>query len=192
MKYYYLDSHSFICKHQHELGRRYCEQNPENFLIFVKNKFVLIDYHCCLNSGDHIEWKRKLVESLIKQSKIFETFELSKSVNLKEELKEFRIRNRSLRKWIYQVHYLYGGNGCNGGKHYCIASKVKYMDAVCDAEEIKNNYVEAREYLINNDKKYLLDELKNLYLENPVWNIDDVEICKTVDHIVESINKLAN
>lgn len=187
MKYFYLDFHSDFCKHQHPDGVDYCEQNPVHFLLFVKNKFILIDYHCCMNGGDHIEWKKQMIDSLIKNSKIFPKYELGKSIRVKEELKDFRLRNQHLRKWVYQVHYLYGSNNYT---EYCIASKVKYMDALCDAEEIEKNFDEAREYLSKYKNPSLIKELERLYFANPVWDIDEIEICKTVDHIVDSINKL--
>lgn len=186
MKYLYVDTHSQFCKHQPQFGIDYCEQNPEHFLFFIKNQFVMIDYHCCMNGGNHIDWKREIIENLIENSKIFETYEIRKSVSVKESLKDFRIRNTPLKKWIYQVHYLYG----SPAKQYCIASKVKFLDAICDNEKMHNNYIEAKQFLESGGKKYMLDELKELYFKNVLHDVNNAEICKTVEHLVDSINKL--
>jgi hypothetical protein len=190
MKENFLDLHSYTCDHKDNdpRYRKECEWNPERFLFFLGDKFFLVTYYSCVAYGDHIGFRRKIIESAKGQKKIFVGEKTWKSIDINKELKDFRIRNKSLRKWIEQVHYIYADNA---KKKYCLSTKVNLFDHIINESEIEKNYDEAVEFLENNEYQYLIPELKELHhINTPLWRICEVEVSRTIDHLVKSINEL--
>lgn len=190
MKEQFLEEHTTLCKNNTSIyGQKFCNHNPERFLFFVGNKFVLVTYHRCMEFGDRYDFKKFIIESVIKNSKIFELYKVERSVNVNQELKDFRIKNKSLRKHIQQVNFMYADNS---GKSYAITTKTPFIDWICNQQEIDNNFKDAKDYLIEKEYKWLIPELDDLYKYNYVYNCDDVEMSKTIDALVKSIHQLIN
>lgn len=196
MKQFYIDYHTNEClalkdKVSGYLSydfHRYCEMNPEKFLFFLGNEFYLITYHNCFKLANDYDFKIDLIKRICNDFQIFEYYEIDKSY-VDEDLKEFRRKNKDLKKYIQQVNYVYSNAA---GKEYCITTKANYIDAICNMDTVKNNYNIAKETLINSGNDYLLDSLNNLYHKNYIGKLDDIEIVRTVEHLIKSINKLTN
>lgn len=190
MKEFYIDLHSQFCpcgkNKELQWYETYCELNPERFLFFVGTKFILVTYHKCLQS-DEYDFKKDLINSCIENNKILERWEINRGVNIEKDLKDFRIRNQSLRKYIEQVNYLYS-DIC--GEKYGITTRTKYLDAICNQEEIDKNYLEAKEFIMKSKYEWLLEQLTELYNINRVWDANETEYHKTIEHLVQSINQL--
>lgn len=189
MKEHYLDIHSDYCEARSRSGIKFCDTYPERFLFFVGNRFVLVAYNSCMGRGNEYEFKRSIVEAAIGQNKIFDLYEVNRSVRVGEELRDFRIRNRNLRKYIQQVNYIYSDNST---RLYAITTKAKYLDAICNQGEIDNNYKEARLFLTNSEYEWMLPKLEQLYFYNHLhlYQEDVVEIHRTIEHLTHTINQL--
>lgn len=194
MKEFYLDLHSETCschpdnKEKKTYWSDFCEYNPERFLFFIGNKFALITYHNCISFYDKYDFKKSLIDKAIKNSKVFQKWEVNRGVSVSSELKDFRLKNKELRKYIQQVNYLYRDAS---GKQYAITTKTDYLDSICNQDIIDENFKTAEEYLKSKEYDWLLTELKDLYRANiVVRNYDDLEVFKTTEHLIKSINQL--
>lgn len=191
MKHFYLDEHRWFCDTKINNGsirKSYCELNPEHFLFFVGNEFILITYHKCMEGGDGYNFKKELIEQVIEKFKIFPRYEVNRGVDVEKNLKNFRLRNIPLRKFIKQVNFIYSDAT---GKEYAITTLIEYLDSICNEDAIRKNYKEATEYLSNYKYDSLLDELYSLYSANSFGNINDAAEChKTTEHIIKSIRQL--
>jgi len=188
MKEFYLDAHTAYCidNRAHFFGS-FCELNPVRFIFFVETKFVLITYYGCMNCGDHLEFKKSLIEKVIKDNKIFDLYEVNKSVNISKDLTDFRIRNKSLKKYIEQVNFIYYDNS---NRSFAITTRIKYLESICNQEEINENYKEAKIFLEKNKYAWLLPELNKLYKANMLDGENELDYHLTIDQLVNSINKL--
>lgn len=191
MKEFYLDIHATHCpcnnKEDKSNWAKFCELNPNRFLFFLGTKFILITYNACMNMGDEYDFKKTLIDKVITDNKVFEYYDVNRGVNVQDNLRDFRIRNKALRKHIEQINFIYWDNA---GKKYAITTRTKYLDAICNQEEIDTNYNEAKEMLTKNEYDWLLEPLKNLYYANKVYNENEAEYHKTIDHLINSINQL--
>ena len=188
MKEYFLEEHSSLCRNNTgEYYKDFCKYNPERFLFFVGNKFVLVTYHQCLEFGERYEFKKSIIDAIIKNNKIFDLYKVDRSINIEKELKSFRIKNQALKKYIQQVNFIYSDNA---NKSYAITTKTDFLEHICNQEEIDENYKKAKSFL--KDKKYdwLLDDLDNLFMYNKVYDSEDTEYHKTIEILVKSINQL--
>lgn len=195
MKEHYIDMHLDDCPSHPDYKKdhgewlclnSFCELNPDRFLFFLGNDFYLITYHMCLNRYDEYDFKVSLVEAIIKRYKIFDLYKVNKSVNIDKDLKNFRIKNQALRKYIKQVNYIYGGFG----KEYAITTTVDYIKSIVNQEIIYENYKKAKEYLEQNKYLWLIEKLDKLMQMNYLSQPTDVEYFKTIDYLIHSINNL--
>lgn len=185
MKEFYLDSHSTICKVQPEKYFQWCDQRPERILLFLDNRFFIVSYHSCL-AHDKYDFIKTIIESAITNNKIYEKYEVNRGVSVSDDLKEWRLRNTPLRKYVQQVNYLYSDNA---GKSYAITTKVKYIDAICDQEAIRKNFIDA-ELFIQNKYPWMKKQLEELYVANLLSDDYEVSHIKAIDHLIDSINQL--
>lgn len=183
MKENYLDQHSSFCNSQ------CCISYPERFLFFAGNKFFLITYHSCLNHGDQYQFKKDLIELVLKKTKVFERYEVNRGVSITKELRNFRIRNQALRKTIKQVNFIYSGNN---GYEYAITTTADFLETISNESVIKEAYEEAKLFLEQKGYDFLLEDLRQLYFSNLVYDNSDTEVSKTIDHIVSIINNSIN
>jgi len=189
MKEYYIDTHSSLCPcstGKKQKGFRYCELNPVRFLFFLGNKFFLITYHPCLDY-DKYDFRKSIIEKICKKYAIFERWDVNKGVNTDKDLKDFRIRNKELRKYIQQVNYLYYDAT---GKEYAITTLTNYIETICNQEIIKENFNKAKEFLQKKEYYLLIGELEKLYEVNILYHVSEAEYFKTTKHLIKSINKL--
>ncbi|TNE74999.1 hypothetical protein EP331_00475, partial [bacterium] len=121
MKEFYIDDHAHYCHSNPSNPNRkdfdYCGMNPHKFLFFLEKRFFIVNYHDCIGGYDGYEYKKMLVEALAGQIKELGVYEVNRSVDVRKELRDFRIRNKNLRKNIQQVNCLYCDNA---GKQYAI------------------------------------------------------------------------
>jgi hypothetical protein len=181
MKEHFLSQHSFTCE------GTYCELNPERFLFFVKNNFILITYYGCMHNGGKYYWKKELVEAVIKNSKAYSLSFVSTGVNLERDLRNFRLHNESLKKHYQEVNFIYSDNA---GKRYAITNKVDYLEFIANQSELEGNYQMAKEFLSEKRYKWLLPQLDELMQYNSVYGDSTAEEFKTVDYLIKSIHNL--
>lgn len=191
MKEFYLDYHTFNCpcskpKDSDNYWLRICELNPERFIFYLKNNFYLITYHTCNNLGNHIDYKKLIIESAIGQNKVYPIYKVNKSVNIERDLKNFRLHNKNLRKHIQEVNYTYSDNANN---IYAITTTVSYLEAIADNEQIHENFKKAKEFLEKMEYNWLIKDLFYLYNNNIIAGESEVEYVKTIDHLINLINK---
>jgi hypothetical protein len=191
MKEFLLDQHDPCCpcsKGPQQGWLRHCDLNPERFLFFAGNEFFLITYYSCLENRfeNKYDWKVNLIEQVIGGYKIMERWNVNRSVNVNGELRNFRIRNQSLRKHIQQVNYIYFDNA---SRPYAITTKTDFIDRICDQDTIDSNYIAADRIIKEKGYEWLVKDLKYLYEMNMVY-VDKAEQFKTIDHLVKSINKI--
>lgn len=187
MKEFYIDEHSSLCpcsKGQQTGMNSYCDINPERFLFFLGNQFFLITYHSCL-SYDQYDFKKYLVEQVCEKYKILERWEVNRGVDTNKVLKDFRIRNNALKKYIQQVNYLYYDNA---GKEYAITTLTNYIESICDQDVIKDNYIKAKEILQKKKYSWLEKQIEELMIANILF-VDEIEYCKTIEHLIKDINQ---
>lgn len=190
MKEHFIDNHSELCKQldsKHGFG--YCELNPERFLFFLGTKFILITYYDCIAyvSEGKYGFKEKLIKKVIDDNKIFEYYEVNRSVDLERDLKNFRIRHKALKKYIEQVNFIYRDMV---GKKYAITTRIKYLDSICNQDEIKNNYEAAKIFLTENNYDWLLESLDELYYANRLYHNNSAVNYKTIAGLVKEIKQL--
>lgn len=197
MKEIIFDSHTDLCnnnqlviKQNSFLGRHnFCDMNPDRFVLFIANKFVLVTYFSCQDCGSHLDFKQGLLKHLLEHNKIYERYEVNRGVDVRDDLRNFRIRNKELRKYVQQVNYLYSDNA---GKEYAITTKISYLDAICGIEKLEERYIEALGFLKQKEYDWLLDDVKELYYANTLngsYGVD-TEVHNTIDTLVKSINQL--
>ena len=191
MKELYLDTHAFHCPcNSNEVEEKlinFCSINPERFLFFLGTKFYIITYNPCIEFGDKYNLKKNLIDKIIKDNKIFDLYEVNRGVDLQKDLINFRIRNKSLRKYIEQVNFIYEDNR---RKKYAITTRTRYLDSICNNEEIEENYKIAKQMLIDNEYNWLLNSLDELYYANKIYNEPIAEYHKSIEHIINTITKL--
>ena len=187
MKEFYLDTHSNLCSSKKEsYFSSYCKLNPQRFLFFLGNDFFLITYYNCMSHSGY-DFKKSLIEEVCQKNKIFRRYEVNISVNVERDLKDFRIRNKELRKYISQVNYLYYDGA---GKEYAITTLTNYKKRLFDNNDtILKNYQMAKEYLGQKEYHWLLPQLDELFYANCLRFCDEVEIFKAKEHLLKRIKE---
>lgn len=195
---FYLDTHSNRClenqkKIHGEFGHlsSFCTYNPERFLFFVGTKFFLITYHTCLSGigSEDKDFKIQIISQVIEKNKIFPLHKIQKSIYVNDELRKYRIQGIELRKYIEQVNFIYRDNA---GKPYAITTKTDFIESICNQEEIKANYEKTKSILESDKRKNegLLIELEELFRVNYLGLINEIEAHKSIDTLVNAINKI--
>lgn len=186
MKEYIINNHAWHCDCSTDNNTRnawICSHNPERFLFFLGNQFYLITFYKCLQTD--YQFKKDLVEKCCKDFKIFPEYKIEKSVDVCRELKNFRLKNQALKTIELQINYLYNNNA---GKSFAITTETNFFDNICNQDIIDKNYKEAKDFLNEKGYTFLLDSLDLLYRHNKVYVLDNQEIYKSIDHLIQSIN----
>ena len=191
MKEFYLDQHSSICESRYMKDDNpwinFCQENVQDFLFYLKGNFFLVKYHMCLETGCKYDWLIMLIDSIIKNNKIYDRYQVNKSVDLDKDLKDWRIRNIPLRKTFREVNYIYQDGA---GKEYCITTAIPYEEAIIRQEVKDDNYKIAMQYLKDTQQEHLMERLSNLAYDNTIHNYYDINVVKETEHLVKQINKL--
>jgi hypothetical protein len=187
MKEFYLDHHQWSCpcSDKNERPKKFgafCDINPERFLFLVGGQYYIVTYHHCNEMGDKYEWRKEIVKAIYGKRVDVNEWEIDRGVNVDKELKDFRIRNKALRKYTYEINYKYSGVGAT----YAIATKIPYLEGVCAGDKA---YEEAKAFLIKMEYDFLLDELHELHRSNMFYMVHDIEVSKTIGKLIKSINK---
>lgn len=164
----------------------YCEFNPERFLFFLNNDFHIITYYGCVEYSN-IDFKLYLINKVIKDNKVFEWFDVEKSWDFSKKLKDFRIRNQPLKKWHTNVNYIYFDNA---KKKYAIVTRMPFFDALINQDLLDSNYLKAKNKIQELGYIWLISSLDDLYLSNSISGNYEIDHVKTVDHLIQQINKL--
>ncbi len=189
---HFIDVHSSFCRCSVKGNEILPPFNirPERFLFFLSNDFFLITYPDCLNTPDRYSFKVDIIEQMCKKSKHMCLYEIDRGWELSKSLKDYRIKNRALKKIITQVNYIYTNAV---GKEFAITTTVNYIDAICNQDLIDENYKKAKYFLEKMEYDFLLQPLQNLYFNNRVFfENDNIEVHKTIEHLTKTINNLTN
>lgn len=192
MKEIVTEAHTESCiersKRQSVLFSNYCcGDNPERFLFFAGNKFFLITYNKCLSGYENTyDFKMDIVKSVIEKHKILPAYETYRGVDVEYELRHFRLRNRQIRKKVTQFNYIYESAS---GKEYAIATETDFVSTIFNQDLIRKNYEDSLLFLEKNGYTWLVDDIKRLYSANRFLPCDDIEYCKTIDHLLILIKK---
>jgi hypothetical protein len=183
MKEFHLDGHTDYCKMHDKYN--YCHRIPEKFLFYLNGRFAIINYYKCWNMGDEYEQKIDLLKVLIKNGKFYSQYDISRGWDIEKNLRDYRMKNIDLKKTMLEVNYIYG-NIC---KDFAICTEIPFWDGVCNEEKLKNSYEDAVNYIKeNNYNEWYLNCLERLYKFNLyTMQIPEIEIVKTLDHLVKSI-----
>lgn len=194
MKHIYLDNHEEKCINEKDSPfpiRLLCDTNPESVILYIYNQYVIITYHRCLFTWwkEH-DIKLYFTEEILKQVKIKEAYNVNKSIDLVKDLRNFRIRNKPLKKYIELVNGVYRSTSTT----YAITTKHKYLDVITSLDTLKDEYEKTKAYLIENKLDYLVKDLELIDYENTKWIYNEkqinVEIIKNIEELIKKINQI--
>jgi hypothetical protein len=189
MNEFFIDHHSDFCINS-ECGHDFCKYNPERFILMAGVDFYLITYYKCVDCGDSYDFRKKIIKKALGTLKIYDNiYSINRGVNVDSELKDFRIRNKQLRKYIEQINHIYN---INNGRLYAITTKTDYLERICNQDIANENYEKAKIYLIENKYTWLLEELRLLKYHNQLWESTEIEYHKTIDTVIKIIKKNLN
>lgn len=194
MKSFYLDTHSTWCQREtqtDDLGIRakyICVYNPIEFVLFMKNQFVIVKMNPCMKTGGMADTVLDIVEGATKGNKIYDFYDIEKGKMIKRFIEKCIETGEILSKTIYTINYVYRNN-FHGIR--CVATKSNIIKELLNEEDFESNYMEAKQYLIDNKKEYLLDELQDLYYANKI-RIEESYAIKSVASLIKVINKQIN
>jgi len=183
-----VDVHSELCTmHIEHTGEFesincWCDHNPIIVIFYIKNKFYLIKYFRCLESGDKYGLYQNWIGQILGKTKIIEHYLIDR-YTLDERLIESIKFSRQIKRTLQQVNHVYYNAA---GKEFAITTKMNFINELTN--DITAEYKNAIEYLKENDYDYLIPELSKLYEANNIY-VNDVTICKTVDYFIETIKK---
>ena len=192
---YRIDQHSSLCpcsKNPETAWDKYCDLNPKTFIFLINTDFFIVSYHSCMEYGDEYRHKLDIIEAVLKKQEInFTTIQrqLKKSIVLDDELRTSITKAISLQKYIQQIHYIYNDNA---GKKYCITSKVGFIDSLINNDELLESYRLTMEYIKLHGYNFLEDQLIELISDNWIEGISEKNIVRTIDVLVNEINKFIN
>lgn len=181
MKELYIDKHSEFCL---DVEHKYCDTNPERFLFFLGNQFFLVTYHNCMAYDVH-DFEMSLIKKVCVKYKILSRWDINRGININRDLNDFRIRNKELKKYIYQVNYIYQNAA---GIEYGITTLTEYIETICNQDIIYQNYISAKELIKNNQYDWLLPKLERLFHANTFYVSNNTVFFKTTEHIIKYIN----
>lgn len=190
MKEFILDCHMSHCSsHESNLDKNgfdcFCELNPHRFLFFLDNKFGIVTYFSCMENYDEYGWKMTIINQIITNNKIYESYKVNKSISVAKELANFRKSATLANKVMQQVNYIYADNA---GREYAITTKTKMLERLMNNEDIQNAYIDAKEFILEKGYKHLLPQLENLYINNSI-GVFESDIAKTIPHLIKLITK---
>jgi hypothetical protein len=195
MIHYILDNHTNACINMHERLKEnpkwmpfssYCQMETDDLLFFLGNDFYLVTfYKCNYRKDNRLNYKYDLITKIIDNNKIFDFYKIYKDYDVNTTLRNFRIRGKSLKKYVQNIHYIYQ-EGYH--KKYCITSQANYIDKICDNDIIIDNYYKAKKYLIEIGLESLIYQLDELYSANTYY-VDNAQIVLTTDHLIKLINQ---
>jgi hypothetical protein len=180
----YLDYHTDSCKkgYFHDIcGICY-------FLLFIKNKYILIRYHNCENYFGHLDYKQDLIKRIIKDNKIFPLFDVEREKYSYNDFCMDSNLNLPLKKYAKQINYIYYDNA---GKQYAITTKSDFFDEIFLQQDRNKSFNECKEYLKNIGlEDLLLTDLNKLHQANSINYVTEIESVKSIDSLIKSIDKL--
>lgn len=109
MKEIILDVHSTYCENQTKREREnknewadYCIRTPKKIMFLAGNQFYLITYFTCMEQGGRLDFIQDIIKQCLGSTKIFPKYEVNRC-RVNEDLKEYRLRGKALKKYIEQV-----------------------------------------------------------------------------------------
>ena len=193
MKHYKLEEHSKECnlKKNHKFWgtettlREFCESNPENFLFYFNNEFILTTFYHCLQGFDRLEFKLSLLKQLNLKEKKY--YDIDRSVKYDEELLKKAICNFNTKTSINIINYTYFDNA---GKQYCFVSRQKFIESYFTQDGLDKEFAKTCEYLTNIGLSEEIKQAKRLYEMNKIYiNFSELETIKQTESLIKQLNK---
>ena len=177
MKTFYLSEHSTYCHNP------YCDAMPEEFIFFMANRFIHLKVHGCL--WGRIDDKLDLVKRITKNSNLYSIYDVDKKYDIERVLHKCIDTGEFINRSIFTINYLYQSSRYEISA-ICTTSNV--VEEFMNNDVIEQNYHDAKQWLIDNKKDYLIDSLEKLYYHNTI-RIDDSCAVQTVDKLIKVIKK---
>lgn len=182
-----LNKHSQECCNSNNVIKdwynphKFCVSTPKKLLFYFNGEFVYFEYFDCFtrhyNEQELIEY---IINNKISTTKKMQLWECSRSWNLDEKLKEFRLRNIDIKYKKDEVNFIYSDAA---GKQYAVVTEIPYKDAFINNDKLENEYNEMYNFLFSSDdRRYLIPLLKELNSNNYI-HISDNEIVKSIEHM---------
>jgi hypothetical protein len=213
MNIYYLDNHDEFCPcNQKECDRFHepveendffdssyfyrlkyiCEKNPEYFLFQLDRDFHLIIYYRCISGTNESDFFTSLIKKSIEGTKGKKYANVKKSIPLNDWLNQIKKGDFDIKNYFEEVIHIYDGSF--KVPNYCITRRLDFFDVTFLNDDLKKNYIKAKEKLIEKNLDFLLNDLNELYHVNYINSsyVSDKEVVKTIDSLIKQINKLAN
>jgi hypothetical protein len=149
--------------------------------------FYLVTHYKCHEQGGKYEFYQDIIKQVFDQVKCYPYYDVTRQ-SANDRLKDFRIRGKALKKTIKEINYIYYDNA---GRKYAITTEASFIESLCNNDILTENYKEMNEYLQKTKYKYLTPELDALYESNLIY-VDEIEVVKSIDNLVELINQNAN
>ena len=185
MKHLALKDHTDRCNNG-KSAYNFCNHNPETFLFFYQNEFVLITYYRCLSEMEHhLDFKENLLKQINDKYQKKDTYDIDR-VWVDRDFREYRLRGIQLEEYIDEVNYIYSDATM---KMRCLTTRRDYLETIKNQENFEKGYQDCKKYLIKNEYKGLLSELEDLYRYNHIGGYDKVEIVKTQTLLIKQIRK---
>lgn len=173
----YLDDHRGSCKKQY---------GTSHFLLFLKNKYILIRYCQCNNIYGHLDYKEELIRRIIQSNKIYRYYDVVRERHeLCEFINEKKIQS-ALKKKIKEINYIYYDNAW---RCYAITTQTNFFDGVFDQDQRDISFEDSKKYLDDNGLNYLIKDLEKLHSANYLLKISDTQIIKSIDILLKEINQ---
>ena len=177
MQSFYLAEHITYCKNP------YCDSNPEEFIIFMANRFLHIKVHKCL--WGTIDDKIDLIKRITKNSELYSFYDIDKKYDIERVLHKCTESGEFVNRSIFTINYLYQSSRYEISA-ICTTSNV--VESFIDNDIIEENFIKAKQWLIEKKKEYLINSLEKLYHHN-IIKIDESYAVKTLDKLIKVINK---
>ena len=174
-------------------GHEWCSFNTDNFIFYHNLKFYLITSSICLGFNN-LDSKEALLNQFLK-SKTCDLLPCKYyndgRIALDESFRKYRLENLSLKRVVHEINLIYRPVGRD---LKCISTNVKYLDFANGQKEMHENFIEARDYLTQISKAYLIKELEDIYRENIIVPsiFIEREVVKSLDHLLKQIKDEIN
>jgi hypothetical protein len=182
-----LEEHSHFCEGVNPQQGWHTRCHNTKFIFLAFNKYFIVHYPQCWDY-DHLDMKQMIIESVCGKVRTKQNWNFRRSIHLDKKFTDFRRRQLELNEKIDYIHFTYFDNAY---RKYGITSKVDLMDRVFNDDELKNNTIKAKEYVLSReDLKHFKEDIEDLASENYIGYVDTVNVIKTTDELIKQIKQL--
>jgi len=137
--------------------------------------------------NNHLNFKEEIIQ-LVCKGKLNKLYEVDRTFQLNKDFENFIKRGVEFKKYIVYVNYIYADAA---NKEYAITTELPFVEALkIDENILTKNYVETKNYLLENGYDYMVNNLDLLYHYNQKFTYtDNYTIVKMIDKLIDNIKK---